>query len=214
MGRTARPLALALGVALAACGSSESDPPALYGDFAPAGSAAVIFAPTTCSIPFVGSTAASGLAIALTSLADTCGFLTTTHLCGSKANATLFLAAAISGTPGATSAPPFGPGTYPYLASPPTGAFQAAIASAAQTTATCSAVSGTSLSMTGGQITVTAVGAGSVTGTFDIRFADGSAYRKPFDVPLCPVTVDLCQLVGSGSERCVAGITPTWQCVP
>lgn len=204
-------LFLALGLSSTACGSSANEPPPLYGGFAPAGTAAVVFAPTTCSVPFVGSTADSRMALVLTSFPDACGFVTSIDLCGSTANATPLIAAAVRGTPGASSAPAFGPGTSSYLADPPTGPFQAAIASAAQTTTACAAVSGTRLSMDGGQIAVSAVTAGRVTGTFDLRFADGSVHRQPFDAAVCPVSVDLCQLIGS--SPCIAGIPP-WQCLP
>lgn len=205
------PLPSALALALAACGSSGGDPEPLYGGFTPAGTAAVIFAPTTCSVPFVGPTAASGLALVLTSFPDACGFVTSIQLCGSKGSATLLIAAAVGGTPGAASAPAFAPGTYSYLADPPTGSFKAAIASAAQTTATCGAVDGTAVSMNGGQIAVSTVAADRVTGNLDLRFADGSALRQPFDAAVCPVSIDLCQLIGS--SPCRAGFPP-WQCVP
>jgi len=209
MRRVLLPLAFA---SLAACGSAEKAAP-LFGGFTPASSAAVIFAPTTCDIPFVGPTALSGLAILQGSFPDACAFITATDLCGSKASATLWVSAAVAGTVGAASAPAFGPGTYPFLANPPTGAFQAAIGTAVQTTASCGAASGSPTSMNGGQIVVASVGATRVTGSFDVRFANGSDLRQPFDVAVCPVTSDLCRFLGASASPCRAG-TPPWQCVP
>jgi hypothetical protein len=48
-------------------------------------------------------------------------------------------------------------------------------------------------------------------GSLDLRFKDGTAYQQPFDLAICPVTVDLCGLVGS--LECVPGFPP-WVCIP
>jgi len=65
--------------------------------------------------------------------------------------------------------------------------------------------------MTGGSITVATVTATRVTGSLDLRFVDGTVYQHPFDLTLCPVTVDLCTQVGT--SRCTAGLPP-WVCFP
>lgn len=201
-----------LPVLLLACGSEKGGSlPGLFGDFTPADGAAVLFAPTTCSVPFVGTTSASGLAIALTSFSGTCDFVTATDLCGSKGSATLLLALAVAGDAGGGTVGALAPGTYPFLPNPPTGTFRAAIASAARTTATCGAQSGSPVAMNGGSITVATVTATRVTGSLDLRFADGTAYQHPFDLALCPVTADLCRQIGS--PRCTATVPP-WTCVP
>jgi hypothetical protein len=206
-----RVLVVAVLALLAACGSSSHAEPQLFGGFTPVDGTAVIFDPTTCDIPFVGTTSASALAMEFTSFAGTCDFVTTTNLCGSKANSTFLAALAIGGVVGSGTAAPFAPGTYPFLSTPPTGAFQACTASAARTDASCSAGAGASPDMAGGRIVVTTVTATRVTGSLDLRFDDGSTYQRPFDLALCPVTADLCSLVGS--SRCVAGFSP-WVCLP
>ena len=199
-----------LPVLLLACGSSEKGAPlpGLFGDFTPVDGAAVLLAPTTCSVPFVGTTSASGLAIALTSFSGTCDFVTATNLCGSKGSATLLLALAVAGDAGGGTVGALAPGTYPFLADPPTGAFHAALASAARTTATCG---GSRVAMNGGSITVATVSTTRVTGSLDLHFADGTAYQHPFDLAVCPLTVDLCSQIGS--PKCTATIPP-WTCVP
>jgi len=196
-----------------ACGSSEKGgpPPGLFGGFTPTDGTAVVFAPTTCSVPFVGTTSASGLAIAFTSFPSTCDFVTATNLCGSKGSATLLLALAVAGDAGGGTVGALAPGTYPFLATPPTGTFRAAIASAARTTATCGAQPGSPIAMNGGSITVATVTATRVTGSLDLRFADGTAYQRPFDLAVCPLTVDLCSQIGA--SKCTATIPP-WTCVP
>jgi hypothetical protein len=195
---------------LVACGSSDKSPP-LFGGFTPQDGAAVILAPTTCSILSVGSTSAAALAIGFTSFGGACNFATTTLLCGSRANSTLLLALAIGGRVGGGTVGALGPGTYPYLANPPTGSFVAATASAARTDASCNALPGSPLGMTGGSIVVSSVTATRVAGSLDLQFKDGTAYQQPFDLAICPVTVDLCSLVGS--LGCVPGIPP-WVCIP
>lgn len=205
-------LHLSLLVLFAACGSS-SPPPPLFGGFAPAGGTAVIIGPTTCNISPLGPTSASAMALVLTDFADACGFVTDTSLCGSKQDATLLVALAVSGRFDGGTATPFGPGTYPFLADPPSGPFTTSIASAVRTEATsCGPLPNSSTSMTSGQVVVTAVTATRVTGTLDLRFRDGSAYQQPFDVARCDVPVNLCSFVGS-TNRCFAGISP-WTCQP
>jgi hypothetical protein len=56
------------------------------------------------------------------------------------------------------------------------------------TTATC-ADDGESASATGGTVTLTAVSASAVSGTFDVAFAAGSL-KGTFTAPVCPVTTD------------------------
>lgn len=206
-----RTLLLPVLAMLSSCGSSGGEATTLLGGFTPLDGTAVLLAPTTCSIPFVGTTSASGLAIELTSFPGACDFVAATGMCGSKASATLLAALAVRGVVGGGTAAPFGPGTYPYLRNPPTGSFLACTAGAARTDATCGATADLSASQSGGRIVVTTVTATRVTGSLDLEFDDGTVYRQPFDVALCPATVDLCSLVGSGG--CVAGFPP-WECVP
>ena len=117
-------------LSLAACGSN---PGPLFGGFTPANGAAVILAPATCNnIPFVGPTAISGILLELATGADACNVLTQAKQCGTGSGSTTLLAGALSGVVGGTTVAPAGPGTYSWLANPPTGAFKASTTSAAQ----------------------------------------------------------------------------------
>ncbi|HOX46209.1 MAG TPA: hypothetical protein PK668_21575 [Myxococcota bacterium] len=179
-------------LAAAGCGSSGGGS-TLFDGFVPTGGSALVFAPATCEVPFVGSTALAGIALDFTSYADSCGVITQTQLCGNKASATRVLAIVLSGDVGATSIDPAGPGQYPYLAEPPTGAFRAATAEAVQDDATCEPLAGTSsLDMTGGSVTLSEVTGGVVRGSASIRFENGETFEHTFALPLCAATIDLC----------------------
>src|SRR6266480_733869 len=147
-------------LSLAACGSS---PGPLFGGFTPANGAAVILAPATCNnIPFVGPTAISGILVELATGADACNVLTQAKQCGTGSGSTTLLAGALSGVVGGTTVAPAGPGTYPWLANPPTGAFKASTTSAAQVDAVCTSVSGSSVRMSSGSIAISTVTASTV----------------------------------------------------
>ncbi len=181
-------------VSLVACGSGGSGP-ALFGGFSPTSGAAVILAPATCNnIPFVGSTAVSGILVELTSGADACNVLTQAKQCGTGSGSRTLLAVALSGVVGGSTVGPAGPGTYPWLASPPSGAFSTSIGRAAQVDALCTSLAGSPTDVSGGSIAVSTVTASAVTGSMDLRFEDGQTYQGPFDVPVCPVTIDICSL--------------------
>lgn len=188
-------LAAALPLALlAACGSDDSSRPPLFGGFEPVDGTAVIFAPTVCTIPFVGSTAVSAVAVGLTSYADPCTVLTQTEFCGTRESSTAVVGVALSGLVAGAAVDPAGPGTYPFLASPPAGAFKAAIADAARVDPFCEALPGGAPDMSGGRIVLSAVSATSVAGRLDLAFEDGTSFVRDFDVAVCPLSVDLCEL--------------------
>lgn len=192
--------ALVLVVSLAGCGGG-ADP--LFGGFTPSSGAAVILSAANCNIAFVGSTALSGILLEFSSRADACNILTQAKQCGTGANSTAILAGAFSGIPGASTVAPADAGTYPWLANPPSGAFKASIGSAAQVGATCTSA-GSPPSMSGGSIAITAVTASNVTGSLDVRFDNGQAYKASFDVAVCPVSIDTCSLFGPcGTHTCV-----------
>src|SRR5262249_12885906 len=112
-----------LAVSLAACASGTSEP--LFGGFTPANGAAVILAPKTCTnIPFLGPSAISGILGELASGADACNVLTQAKQCGSGASSSTLLAGALNGVVGGSTVAPADPGTYPWLANPPTGTFK------------------------------------------------------------------------------------------
>jgi hypothetical protein len=190
-----------LAVWLAACGS----PPPLFGGFTPSSGAAVILAPSTCSnIAFLGPTAISGILLELSAGSDACNVLTQAKQCGTGASSTTLLAGAFSGNVGASSVAPAGPGTYSWLANPPSGAFNASIGSAAQVDAACTSSSGSPTQMSGGSIVVSAVTASNVSGSMDARFDNGQAYTQPFNVSVCPVSIDVCSLFSfCGTHSCV-----------
>jgi len=192
-------LALPL-VLLAACGSSDAAPPPLYGGFTPTGGTAIVFPPTTCDIPFVGLTSISGLGVVLGDFTGVCEYVTASQFCDQKASATLLVSLAVGGVVGGGTAAPIGPGAYPYLSAPPTSAsFAAGIASAVQTSATCTALPGTSTDMNAGRIVISSITADRATGALELRFDDGSGYSEHFDLALCPPPTDLCALVSVGS---------------
>src|SRR3989442_12182989 len=151
-------------ISVAACGSGTAPP--LFGGFTPTNGAAVILAPATCNnIPFVGPTAISGILVELTSGADACHVLTLAKQCGSGSGSTTFLAGALSGVVGGSSVPPAGPGTYPWLANPPSGTFKASTTSAAQVDTVCTSVPGSPARMADGSIVISTLTASTVSGS-------------------------------------------------
>ena len=192
--------ALVLVLSLAACGGG-ADP--LFGGFTPGSGAAVILPSANCNIAFVGPTALSGILLEFSSRSDACNILTQAKQCGTGASSTAILAGAFSGIPGGSTVAPADAGTYPFLANPPGGAFKASIASAAKVDATCTSA-GSPPSMSGGSIGITAVTASKVTGSMELRFDNGQAYKASFDVAVCPVSIDTCSLFGlCGAHTCV-----------
>ncbi len=195
--------AFIISVAVAAgCGSSGGP---LFEGFVHSGGSAVVFAPTTCSIPFVGDAAVAGIIVDLASFADSCDVINATQLCGNKANSTRVLGFVMSGEVGAASTNPVAPGTFSYLPDPPTGKFTAAAGTAAQVDNACQAVPGTKVvSMTGGSITISAISDTNVTGTTNMKFDSGEVYEQAFDLSVCTSTVDLCgRFEYCGSHTCV-----------
>ena len=190
-------------ISLAACGSGNSEP--LFGGFTPANGAAVILAPATCNnIAFVGPTAISGILLELASGSDACNVLTQAKACGTGSGSTTLLAGALSGAVGGSTVAPAGPGTYPWLANPPTGTFKASTASAAQVDAVCTSLAGSPARMSDGSIAISTVTASTVSGSMDVHFDNGQVYKKSFDVPVCQVSIDICSLFAScGSHACV-----------
>jgi len=186
-------------ISLAACGSGNSAP--LFGGFTPSSGAAVILAPANCNIAFLGPTAMSGILIDLTSGADACNVLTKAGQCGTGSGSTTLLAGAFSGVPGGTTVAPAGPGTYPWLANPPSGAFNASTTAAAQVDAMCTAAAGSPTNMSGGSIVISTVTASRVSGSMDVHFDNGQAYTHAFDVAVCPISIDACSLFGPCLSR-------------
>ncbi len=131
----------------------------------------------------VGSAALSGIGIELGDYVGVCNTLSSIPggFCGAKADAATMAAVAAKGVPGAGSVSAAGPGTYPYLGAPPAGPFQGAIARAVVDgpSPQCTAVDGT-----------------HVAGSVDATFEDGSVFRSSFDVALCPLSLDLCAVLG------------------
>ncbi len=180
----------------AACGSEEKPPPPLFGGFAPQEGAAVIFAPAVCTVPFVGTVSVSAIGLGFGSYAGLCDVVTQTRLCGAKAGSTTVLAVAIKGEPGDGGVAAAGPGTYPYLASPPTSTFLASTGEAAQVgpAPTCTPLAGSPLDMSGGSITIATVDGTHVTGSVNMTFGNGSVFQQSFDAAVCNVAppLDLC----------------------
>src|SRR6266478_348117 len=170
-------------ISLAACGSSSGP---LFGGFTPTSGAAVILAPATCSnIPFLGPTAISGILVELASGANACNVLTQAKQCGSGSGSSTLLAGALSGIVGGSSVPPAGPGTYPWLANPPSGTFKASTTSAAQVDTVCTSVPGSPARMSDGSIVISTVTSSTVSGSMDVHFDNGQVYKNAFDVAVC-----------------------------
>jgi hypothetical protein len=143
----------------------------------------------------------------LTDYADSCAVLTQIEMCGTKANSTRVLAMVLNGDTGATSIGPAGPGTYTYTADPPTGAFTAASAMAIQVDGSCHYLPNSYLAMDAGTITITGVTGTQVTGSMSLRFENGQVFEHSFDLPVCPLAIDLCpHLNGTGCA--------TYHCAP
>src|SRR6266446_856990 len=171
-------------ILFAACGSGNSPP--LFGSFTPTSGAAVILAPATCSnIAALGPTAISGILIELASGANACNVLTQAKQCGAGSGSTTLLAGALSGIVGGSSVPPAGPGTYPWLANPPTGTFKASTTTAAQVDAVCTSAVGSPARMSDGSIVISTVTSSTVSGSMDVHFDNGQVYKNAFDVAVC-----------------------------
>ena len=188
-------------IVLAGCGGG-GDP--LFGGFTPMGGTAVVLAPANCDIPFVGMSAVSGIGFHFGDFPDACGVVTQTMLCGTKANSTSVIGFVFNGEVGAASIGPVGPGTYRFLRDPPSGAFLASAAEAAQVDGACM---GDTLGQNGGSITISTITATNLAGSFDIDLEEGTSVSHDFDVAICPVTVDLC-------DRLTAGCIGQFVCVP
>jgi hypothetical protein len=158
----------------------------VFDGFTPTGGSALIFAPAVCDVPFVGSTALSGIALDFTSFSESCEVIHETALCGNKASSTRILAVVLGGEVGADSVVTLGPGTYPYLADPPTGSFKVATAQAVQDDDACEPLSDeTNLDMTGGSVTITSVAETTVSGSTSIRFENGHVFEHEFSLTTC-----------------------------
>jgi hypothetical protein len=192
-------------LACAACGGGSSDP--LFEGFTPMSGTAVVLAPASCDIPFVGQSAVSGIGFHFGSFPDACGVVTQTMMCGTKATSTSVIGFVISGEVGAASIAPVGPGTYRFLSEPPTGSFLASVAEAAEVDGACMAGMEGALDQTGGTIRIAGVTSTNITGSFDVDFEDGTNFAHDFDVTICPVTLDICDRFGAG---CIGMFT----CVP
>lgn len=187
-------------LSLTACGDSDGvSGPELFGGFTVMDGAAVILAPNSCDISFVGISGVSGIAIALGDHPDMCGVLQQTNLCGTKANSKALLGVAINGKVGNDPVEPVGPGTYRFLRDPPTGSFKAAVADAAHVDASCDSVTEKGVDNSGGSITIDSVTAERVTGSMNLAFDNGEVFSQPFDVAVCTITKDVCDLFGYGA---------------
>ena len=184
----------------AACGGGDP----LYDGFTPMGGTAVLLAPANCDIPFVGMSAVSGIGFHFGDFADACSIVTQTMLCGTKASSTSVIGFVFNGEVGATSIEPVGPGSYRFLRDPPEGAFLASAAQAAQVDGACM---GDALDQTGGTMTIAAITATNVTGSFDVDFEGDANFSHDFDVTICPVTLEICDRF---NLSCVGNYT----CVP
>jgi hypothetical protein len=188
---TMRALALLTTALLFGCGSDDPAPP-IFGGFTPQDGAAVIFAPTECTISGFGTVSLSGVGLGFADYVGVCDVLTQTEFCGTRESSAAVLGVALSGRiDGAVD--PAGPGTYPFRSSPPTTeAFLAALGDAAEVGLACEAV--TELDASGGSIVLASVSGEAVSGTMDLRFDDGSVFEHDFDVAVCPISIDLCGL--------------------
>lgn len=188
-------LAAALSIVLLAGCGSDSPPGPVFGGFEPQDQAAVIFDPTTCDIPFLGTTAVAAVAVYFTDYVGACDVIPVVQFCGTRESSAVVIGLAVSGLVGGAAIDPAGPGTYPYLAREPTGAFLASTADAGKVGVACEALPGVvNLDAVGGQIVLASVSDIAVTGTVDFRFDDGSAFTHAIDATVCPLSIDLCRL--------------------
>jgi hypothetical protein len=58
--------------------------------------------------------------------------------------------------------------------------------------------------MSAGSVAIASVTASTVSGTMDVHFDNGQVYTRSFDVPVCPVSIDICSIFDlCGSHACV-----------
>lgn len=205
-----RPAVLVVFLAVfSGCSSSDDAPPSpLFGGFTPASATAAILAPATCSVMGVGTVSMAGVAIVFADHDRACEVVQATRLCGTRESSTAVLALALEGVPGAGGVGPASTGTYPVLANPPTGPFQAATGDAARVGAMCSAASADAPDVTGGSITLSVIQANRVAGSLDLRFEGDQQFRQTFDVAVCTTAIDACEnFVGCLDPACVPTTT-------
>ena len=180
-------------VLLAGCDSSDPVPP-VFGGFEPQEQAAVIFAPTPCVLPGVGSVSISGVGVYFTDYVGTCDVLSLVPQmgCGSRESSVFVLGLALSGVAGGVEqVGATGPGTYPMLRSPPTTAtFVAGTGDAEQAGPACDPRE--DLDLIGGQVVLASVSTEAVTGSVDFRFTDRTTFQHAIDATVCPISADLC----------------------
>jgi hypothetical protein len=208
---------LALGGAVA-CGSSTSSsggggggttlPSGTLGGaaFTPVDGVAVWLPARTCT--FGGATvSATAMLLAFTNVPSSCSAYQTVGACNDKANAIVVSAAIEKGNVSGGTASTIGPGTYSLTNGTVTpdasGNFTRTNLSYSKTNATC--VNAASLvNPTSGSVTITSLTSSQVTGSVTVAFSDGSSFSGNFDVAICGVSFNVCDVGScSGTGTCV-----------
>src|SRR6266478_1169950 len=70
----------------------------------------------------------------------------------------------------------------------------ASTTTAAQVDAVCTSAVGFPTHQSGGSVAIASVTASTVIGSMDVQFDNNQAYTHSFDVPVCPVSIDICSL--------------------
>jgi hypothetical protein len=209
---------LALGGAVA-CGSSTSTsssggggggntlPAGTLGGaaFTPVDGVAVSLPTSPCN--FSGtSLSATAMLLAFTNVPSTCSAFQAVGACNDKANAIL-VSVAIARTNASGTASAIGPGTYSLTTGTVTpdasGNLTRTNLNYSKTNATC-VDAASSVTPTSGSVTITSVTSSRVTGSVTMAFSDGSSFSGNFDVAICGVSFNVCDVGScSGTGTCV-----------
>jgi hypothetical protein len=207
---------ICLAAALVACGGSSTTPgpstssepgPGPDGSPPPGDTAiAFTFTQKTCRVQGF-DVSQTGLVIALADrvIANACSIIADTCVQYRDVQGTLLL---VNNFDALGAAAAVGPGTYPVNVAPASLAGTFVFATAQRTDAACTATRSDARS---GSLTLGAVSAGQVTGSYDLTLQDGSRTAGAFTATRCANTFaggdDICSLSAS-SVACTAG-TPS-----
>ena len=174
--------------------------------FTPVDGVALLLPVRTCT--FSGaSVSATAMLLAFTNVPSTCSAFQVVGACNDKASAILVSVAIEKGNASGGTASAIGPGTYGLTIGPPTpdasGNFTRTNLNYSKTNATC-VDAASSVTPTSGSVTITSLTSSQVTGSVTAAFSDGSTFSGNFDVPICGVSFNVCDVGScSGTGTCV-----------
>ena len=171
-------LALAMIVALAACGGGSSSSVTVTGTVK--GQPIVAAENTSGNVTFPGTTTIIG-AIAITSKTGICTAAAANKEPNSLRSVIILVGTRTAGS--TSNSPPTDPGTYTVTTSGSETKF--AYVSVGQTDATCTTIDAQVAQATSGTVTLTKVSNGSYAGSFDVTLDSGDHITGTFDATNC-----------------------------